>query len=153
VTSFATLEELQERLEWTLDSDEERIAEAALEDASELARSYGRDWVDAATAPRLIRTLVLKACARFMRNPAGYTQSKAGDESVMWSDRGDTALGEVYFTKGEQKMIAQLAGRTDGLSSAPITAWKSTITDNGTVPDGTISGKNFPLYEVGELLS
>ena len=80
---FATLDELKFRLPWTLDTDEERDASGALEDASDLARGYGRDWVDAPDAPRLVRTLVLKAVKRYMNNPEGITQSRAGDETLM----------------------------------------------------------------------
>ena len=64
---IATLKELIQRLDWTLDADELRIAAGALEDASDLARGYGRDW-DTESAPRLVRTLVLKARKRYMNN-------------------------------------------------------------------------------------
>ena len=153
---FATLEELQNRLDWTLDEGEERVAEAALEDASDLARAYGRTWWDETlsenTAPRLVRTLVLKACARYMKNYQGYTQSRAGDETVMWADAAGENLGQVYFTRDEIKMVEGLAGKRTALISVPVIAWRSKPLDNGTVPDGTAAGKNFPMFEVGELL-
>lgn len=154
---FATLDELQNRLDWTMDEGEERVAESALEDASDLARAYGRVWWDETlsmnTAPRLIRTLVLKACARYMKNYQGYTQSKAGDESVMWSDAAGADMGTVHFTKDEIKMIESLAGRRTAVISAPIVAWKiSPVTDQGYVPDGTPAGKDFPMFQAGELL-
>ncbi|GGS24759.1 hypothetical protein GCM10010238_11130 [Streptomyces griseoviridis] len=63
-----------------LDEDEARIATSALDDASDLATTYGRDWPEE-TAPRLVKTLVLKSAARCMRDPEGYTQSRAGDET------------------------------------------------------------------------
>jgi len=62
-------------LDWALDEDERRLAASALEDASDLAREYGRDWTPE-TVPRLVRTLVLAACVRYLRNPDGYTQSR-----------------------------------------------------------------------------
>ena len=142
---FATLDELTGRLDWTLDADELRIAATALEDASDLARGYGRDW-DAATAPRLVRTLVLKACKRYMPNPNGYTQSRAGDETLGWNDAAGENAGTVYFTADEQKLLKGLAGKAPGLVSAPITAWgpqrKRPV---GLVP---VEGgqKPFPLY-------
>jgi len=150
--SFATLEELQNRLDWTLDDGEERVAEAALEDASELARAHGRDWVDAATAPRLVRTLVLKACARYMTNYQGFTQSRAGDESVAWSDKAGEDMGTVYFSRDEIKLLEGMAGRRTSLISAPIVAWQATAgLDNGYRPTGG-SGKDFPMFEIGEQL-
>lgn len=147
---FATLEELGDRLDWTLDDGEERVAESALEDASDMARNYGREWVDAASAPRLIRTLVLKSCSRYMKNYSGYTQSRAGDENVQWSDAAGEDMGTVYFTKDEIKMIESLAGRRTALISAPLTAWNANPNlDTGMVPTG--QGKDFPLFQVGEL--
>ncbi len=68
---FATVEELVDRLDWDLDAKELRMAAAALEDASDLARGIGKEsWVDATVAPRLVRVTVLNACKRYMQNPA-----------------------------------------------------------------------------------
>ncbi|MFE9924271.1 hypothetical protein ACFYQA_22615 [Streptomyces sp. NPDC005774] len=126
MADFATLEELKARLDWTLDADEERVATSALEDASDLARMYsGRDWPDTASAPRLVRTLVLKACKRHMNNPSGYTQSRAGDETLAWSDDQGEDAGTVYFTRDEQAMLAEIGGKRRGLWSAEVTAWNS----------------------------
>jgi hypothetical protein len=142
---LATLQELTNRLDWTLDADELRIAAGALEDASDLARGYGRDW-DAATAPRLVRTLVLKACRRYMNNPNGYTQSRAGDETLGWNDAAGENAGTVYFTADEQKLLQGLAGKASGLVSVPVTAWGS----QRTKPIGWVpvqgGGKPFPLF-------
>jgi hypothetical protein len=145
---FASLEELTARLDWTLDEGEERIAHSSLEDASELARAHGRDW-DADTAPRLVRTLVLKAAARYMKNYQGYITSRAGDETVGWSDKAGEDMGTVYFSRDEIKMLQDLAGRRTALISVPVVAWQvGTEVDNGTRPvEG--GGKNFPMYQVG----
>ncbi|MFH8414361.1 hypothetical protein [Streptomyces collinus] len=148
---FATLEELKARLDWTLDADEERIAASALEDASDLAVHYvGRDWPDAASAPRLIRTLVLKACKRHMNNPAGYTQSRAGDETLGWGDVQGENAGTVYFTPDEQKLLQEIGGRKPGLISAQVTAWNSRRRPvaAGLVPvaEPAPDAKPFPLF-------
>ncbi|MEV7690664.1 hypothetical protein [Streptomyces bungoensis] len=74
-----TLYELKGRLDWNLD-DELRIAVGALDDASDLAATYDRDCPED-TAPRLVKTLTLKSAVRYLRNPNGYTQSRAGVES------------------------------------------------------------------------
>jgi plasmid stabilization system protein ParE len=144
---IGTVAELVARLDWTLNDDELRIAAGALEDASDLARGYGRDW-GAASAPRLVRTLVLKACRRFMNNPNGYTQSRAGDETLGWNDTAGENAGTVYFTAEEQKLLARLAGKPAGLVSVPFTAWSPGPRRHGRpgyVPvDG--NGTVFPLF-------
>lgn len=128
MADFATLDELKARLDWTLDADEERIATSALEDASDLARAYaGRDWTPIATSPRLVRTLVLKACKRYMNNPSGYTQSRAGDETLGWNDDAGDDAGTVRFTRDEQSMLAEIGGRKSGLVSVEVSAWNSCI--------------------------
>jgi hypothetical protein len=158
-TIFATLDELKARLDWTLDADEERIATSALEDASDLAVYHvGRDFADAVSAPRLIRTLVLKACKRYMNNPSGYTQSRAGDETLGWNDDAGENAGTVYFTDDEQKLLSEIGGRKPGLVSAGVSAWNSNIRlyrsrqhrhHGNDLPAGYIpsdSGKDFPFY-------
>jgi plasmid stabilization system protein ParE len=124
--AYATMEDLKARLDWELDEDEERIAGGALEDASDLAAYYGREWAET-SAPRLVRTLVLKAATRYMKNPDGYTQSRAGDETLAWNDRQGENAGTVYFTDEEQKLLISLAGKKPGLMSVPISAWNSKI--------------------------
>lgn len=124
--AYATLEELKNRLDWTLDEDEERIATSALEDASDLAAHYGRDWPED-SAPRMVRTLVLKACKRYLSNPDGFTQSRAGDETLMWNDAAGENAGTVYFTPDEQELLAGLAGRRKTIVSVGVTAWESKI--------------------------
>jgi hypothetical protein len=147
--TFASLEELKKRLDWTLDEGEERVAETALEDASDLARAYGRDW-DTSTAPRLVRTLVLKASARYMKNYQGYILSRAGDETVQWSDKAGEDMGTVYFSKDEIKLIEGLAGRRTSLISVPVVAYAAKAgLDNGYRPI-VGGGKEFPMFEIGE---
>lgn len=143
---FATLSELMNRLDWTLDPSEERIAAAALEDASELARGHGKNWVDAASAPRLVRTLVLSACVRYMKNPESYILSRAGDETVQWEGQGQNA-GVVHFTEDERKLLAALGGKSS-IFSVPVNAWRTqprSYRDQGYVPaaDGT---KPIPMF-------
>ncbi|MFF4054617.1 hypothetical protein ACFYZ0_02335 [Streptomyces sp. NPDC001708] len=151
MADFATLDELKARLDWTLDADEERIAASALEDASDLARMHaGRDWRDAASAPRLVRTLVLKACKRHMNNPSGYTQSRAGDETLGWGDDQGENAGTVYFTKEEKDMLAEIGGKRRGLWSAEVSAWNSRTRPvaAGLVPvaQPTPDAKPFPMF-------
>ncbi|MHC0432204.1 hypothetical protein ACX6XY_18745 [Streptomyces sp. O3] len=117
--AYATLDELKARLDWDLDEDELRIGAGALEDASDLATVYGRDWPEA-TPPRLVRTLVLKSAARYLRNPHGYTQSRAGDETLTWGDAHGRDAGSVYFTREEVRLLEGLAGTWPTLTSVVV---------------------------------
>ncbi|MFE7124036.1 hypothetical protein [Streptomyces sp. NPDC057617] len=143
--AYATLDELKGRLDWQLDDDELRIAGGALEDASDLAATYGRNWPEE-SAPRLVRTLVLKAAARYMRNPNGYTQSRAGDETLGWSDIGRDA-GTVYFTREEIRLLEGIAGQKPGLVSVVVSSWgtKPQPRDAGRVPVD-YGGDAFPMF-------
>ncbi|QXE37125.1 hypothetical protein KQY30_25805 [Streptomyces sp. GMY02] len=140
------MDELKGRLDWELDEDELRIATGALDDASDLAATYGREWPEG-TVPRLVRTLVLKAAARYMRNPNGYTQSRAGDETLAWSDAHGRDAGSVYFTREEIRLLEDLAGRKRGISSVIVSAWgtKPRRGAGGYVPVD-YSGDGFPLF-------
>lgn len=144
--AYATLDELKERLDWDLDNDELRIAAGALEDASDLAAVYGRDWPEA-TPPRLVRTLVLKAAARYVRNPHGYTQSRAGDETLAWGDAHGRDAGSVYFTREEIRLLEGLAGTRPTLTSVIVSAWDSRDRPvrAGLVPVD-YDGKPFPMF-------
>ncbi|WP_372407210.1 hypothetical protein [Streptomyces luteireticuli] len=138
---------MRARLDWPLDDHELRIAASALEDASELAASYGRDWPED-TAPRLVKTLVLKATSRYMRNPNGYTQSRAGDETLAWSEAHGRDAGTVYYTREEIRLLTELGGRKPTLASADVMAWGSKVRPEvtGTVPVGYPGGDQFPLF-------
>lgn len=95
-----------------------------------------------------MRTLVLKASARYMRNPNGYVQSRAGDETLAWSEAHGRDAGTVYFTREEIRLLAELGGRKPVLLSVPVTAWgsKARPDTGGLVPAGYPSGDPFPLF-------
>ncbi|MFF3249732.1 hypothetical protein ACFYWP_01710 [Actinacidiphila glaucinigra] len=148
MANFATLDELKARLDWTLDADEERIATSALEDASDMACLYaGREWSDA-SVPRIVRTLVLKACKRYMNNPSGYTQSRAGDETLGWGDDQGEDAGTVHFSADERKLLQEIGGRKPGLISAQVSAWNSVSrpVSAGLVPVDRPGEKPFPMF-------
>ncbi|AKY03766.1 head-to-tail adaptor [Streptomyces phage Verse] len=147
--AYATLDDLKARLDWELDADEVRIAGGALEDATDLAAHYGRDWDDTAV-PRLVRTLVLKAASRYMKNPDGYTQSRAGDETLGWNDAAGENAGTVYFSDEEIKLLQSLAGKTPGIYSVPLTAYKTKLRSDadGRVPVD-YGGDPFPMFADG----
>lgn len=149
---LATVDELQARLDWVLDAGEQGVAEGALEDLSDDARFYGASsWTDDLVAPRQVKSLVLRAAARFMRNPDGYTQSRAGDETLAWADQGENA-GSAFFTQKEQQMLGRIAGtNTSSIVSVPLEAWgPSKRTGPGLVPvDPTMfeqKPRDFPFF-------
>ncbi|MFI5840551.1 hypothetical protein ACIA8K_12665 [Catenuloplanes sp. NPDC051500] len=158
--AYASLDELKERLDWDLDEGQERIAEAALQDASDLAMEYGREWPEDAP-PRQVRVLVLRAARRFVENPQGYTTSRAGDETVQWSDAAGENAGSVYFTREEQKLLAGIAGRGVGLTSVTASAWGpqstsrrmrkvgETISPSAYVPVNGSPNSPFPYFGDG----
>jgi hypothetical protein len=145
--AYATLDELKGRLDWDLDPDELRIAAGALEDASDMAATYGREWPEE-SAPRLVRTLVLKSAARYLRNPNGYTQSRAGDETLAWSDAHGRDAGTVYFTREEIRLLEELAGRKRGISSVAVSSWGTKLPhrDAGGHVPVDYGGDTFPLF-------
>lgn len=125
MTALATTDELAARLPFVMDTDEEREATGALEDLSDDARHYGRStWDDPATVPAEVKNLVLRAAARHMKNPDGFTSSRAGDENVYWTDRGQDS-GSATFTEAEIKKLKALSGRSTGFHSSTISAWGS----------------------------
>jgi hypothetical protein len=149
--AYATLDELKGRLDWALDDDEERIATNSLVDASALAAHYGREWPDA-QVPQVVKTVVLKACKRYMDNPSGYVTSRAGDETVGWSNAQGADAGTVFFTADEQELIAAAAGKSRyGLYSACVVAYGTDLRQRGRYAAGMVPiepapGKDFPLY-------
>ncbi|MEV4642768.1 hypothetical protein AB0J80_36045 [Actinoplanes sp. NPDC049548] len=133
--AYASLDELKDRLDFDLDEAEVRVAESALNDASDLAMEYGREWPQD-DVPRLVRTLVLRAAKRHVQNPNGYTVSRAGDETLQWNDAAGDNAGVVYFTRDEQKLLAELAGKRHGLTTAPVSAWGPQRTNRRMAPLG-----------------
>ncbi|MFC4334083.1 hypothetical protein [Salininema proteolyticum] len=140
---LAELDDVRARLDADLDEVTEPLAASALAEASDLAREYGRDWVDADRCPRLVRGLVARATARFVRNPDGYARSRSGDESVEWAE-GAAGDGGVFYTEPEIRLIRSLAGRSD-IHSVEVIAWGTRQTDRtGYIP--VEDGKPFPYF-------
>lgn len=146
MSSLATVAELKARCDWTFDADEERSAPGYLEEASDLARAYGRDSWEPANAPRMAKNIVISAVRRFMRNPEGLTQSRAGDETLAWSDIGRDAAS-IYLTSAEIRLLRSLSGG-GGIRTAQVVAWGTTAqVGNGNVPISGYPGeKPFPYY-------
>ena len=146
--ALVELNDLKARLEWTLSPEEESLALGALEDASELVKFYGLPWT-ADSAPGMAKTIVFNAVTRYLRNPDGFIQSRAGDEMVAWSAEGAMSRGSVSLTGDEVDILAALSGRST-LGTVELTAWgPSTYPNNGRVSWAPTNppGKLFPWGE------
>lgn len=148
--TLVIIEDLAEKVPFEMDEMDEREAQGALDSLSDDARFYGSDqWLLAETAPRQVKNLIIRAASRHMKNYDGYTQSRAGDETLAWTDRGHEA-GSAYFTDSEKRTLRALGGKV-GLVSVPIQAWGDRPTGTAFVPVMNIEGKPFPfLMDDGE---
>lgn len=123
---LATVEELQGWLSWDLSAGEEREATGALAVLSDEARSVGDPgWLDDTITPGAVKNLVLKAAARYMKNYDGFTMSRAGDETVQFSDN-KLRSGSAYFTQDERDALAKHAGMGTGWGSVGTYAYGKT---------------------------
>lgn len=156
MAALATTDTLAARLPFVMSADELRDAQGALDDLSDEARYLGNStWVDAEHTPTEVCNLVLKAAARFMKNPDGYTVSRAGDESVGWSDRRTNVdeAGSAYFSSAEKERLRDLGGRQNsGFHSVGMFAFQTQ--PNGTSPEGFVpvegSDYMFPMFSNDE---
>lgn len=119
---LALVEDLSYRVGRTFTDAELPRVEAVLDDASALVRDEaGRSWIDPITGlvtdvPASIRTVVLRASERVVRNPQGFKSESAGDYSFQRAD-ADTS---VYLTERERQIIRRAIGRT-GLWTQRVT--------------------------------
>lgn len=104
--ALTTVEAVTKRLEGEVTPEMLVMIGEYLEDASDQAIYYGeREWTDA-TAPAAVKRIVANAVARFMRNPDGLAQSRAGDETMAWQEIPEA--GSVYFTRQEIERIQRI---------------------------------------------
>lgn len=118
---LVSLSELQARLEWDLSPEEERVAAGALSDLSEDACRYTRQVWTTDTVPGIVKSLILRAAQRYLRNFDGLIQSRAGDETMIWAEV-DREADTAEFTKGEIRRLEAMV-YSPGLISAGTYAW------------------------------
>lgn len=141
---FVELQEVLDQLEFEVDEQGRRQAYRRIEMAGNLCRHYaGIDWTDL-NVPAVVRDITLNVVERYMRNPDAYTQSRAGDETVAWSDRGQGQGLAFYFTEDEREILANLGQPVARIGSMTMTPWRS----RGPLPDVWVpvdyDGKWFP---------
>lgn len=147
---IVSVEELGAKLPFVMDEDDKREAELTLDTLSDDARDLGSPRWDAHNAPRQVRNIILRAANRHMKNYESYTMSRAGDESVSWTDRGDEA-GTAYFTERESSAIRKLAGnRNSGFWSVGLYAYNDPQVKKEVGYASTLdSGEDFPYFADG----
>lgn len=145
MATLLTVDEIKARIDWDLDAGEEKLCLGYLETLSDDARYYaGKEWAAAEDAPPRVRNLILAACVRALRNPDGASQSRAGDETLMWDNRRNEKAGWAYFVDSE---IAELRGMGSGSGYSFGTVQTFAWTDGtgrkdltiGTTPDHVTS--------------
>lgn len=144
---LTSVTEVDKGLDFDLEDDLSHIAMTAIEDLSDDARYFGLStWTSPETTPVQVCRLVRRAAIRYMKNYEGYVTSRAGDETLVWSDLGDQA-GSPYFTDQEKTMLASYQMGRATLTTAGISAWGTKIrpVSAGLVPTGANS-KPFPLF-------
>lgn len=149
--AFADLQDLEDQLDFDLDEQSQRSAVQKLQQASDYASHYaGVEWPES-RCPRIVKSIVLNVVERYVRNPDGYTQSRAGDETLMWDDTG--GRGTFFFTDEEKEILVGLGRRGPKLYSVG-TYYESTAPQSNTIwvpvagtanPPGTDGGM-FPLF-------
>ena len=128
--ALAKLEDLSARLEDEITSQPnyETIATNALADLSDDANFYGSaSWTDT-SVPSVVKSIILRAASRYMKNPDAFTQSRAGDETLAWSDQRDDQAGSAHFAESEIKQIESVAAGNSAVpqfGSVGTYAWNS----------------------------
>jgi hypothetical protein len=149
--ALISLDELADVLDWEMSDEERRLASGVIESLSDEARLTGSTaWLGAYCTPGPVRRIVRTAAARFMRNPDGYVQSRAGDETVVWSDKTRPV---AEFTETEVNAIRSYAGRGN-VTSVPVYGFsyrrKTGPVDRGYVGiTGSPGERPFPFLNPG----
>lgn len=110
--AYATVVDVENRLNRDLDSDEAQIVSVRLEDAELILKSKIPDLVDRVTAGTLNEDLVVmveaEAVLRLIRNPDGYAQETDGNYSYQIDSR--VASGRLEILKSEWALLGVRAG-------------------------------------------
>lgn len=146
MTVIGSLEEVRSRCDWTLTTDDEALAEAALEDASHLARHIAErpSWDDT-NAPPMVKSIILNAVKRYLVNPQGYVMSRSGTESVTWAESLQDRAGGFYFTEEEKGMLRKFrASAQNGLHTVQVMAYNSGTSTTPYRLPVDYGGRSFP---------
>lgn len=142
---LATVADLEARLGRSVtDPDEVARADAALADASTLARLEGRqDWWTAEgglTVPAAVVTVVLTAAKREVTNPDQVISDTVGPFTRR---RADGTTTGVYLTEGEKAIVRRYRATSPGLWTQPTT--RRPVGDDTVWFEDTFGAELFPL--------
>lgn len=121
---LADVADLEVRLDRTFTDAEGPRIEALIDDVSAMVRLVaGKTWVDPldatqVIAPDIVRVIVLRAAARYINNPGGFSAESAGDYS--YQRNGLDERGGLFLTDEEIGWLKKVAGRL-GLWHQPLT--------------------------------
>jgi hypothetical protein len=149
--ALPTAADIQGRLEFDLTDNESgrdltEVANNAIEDLFTEACHYGSSAWTEETLPAVVRTQIIRATVRYMRNPDGFTQSRAGDETVAWGS--DEDAGAAHFTETQIEIIKNAAdAEFPDFGSFGSYAWNNCPAQPNAIyvpVDG--NGSPFPLF-------
>lgn len=106
--ALTTVDSVLALLEETVTEQMKVNIESGIAIASDLARYHGREWSSITACPVPIQRIVAMAVARWIRNPDGFQQNRAGDETLGWFE-GAGDPGEIYFTERDIARIERIA--------------------------------------------
>lgn len=144
-TDLVSFEDASSRLNYRLSEIEQKVLAGAITDASDLARAYGAPAWTAQTVPFGVKAIIYNALRRFMANIDGVLLSRAGDETLQWSDlRART--GTVFFDAEDQARLREAAGTSRRVWSVDSFAYDASRArpDSNMVPVAN-GGSPFPF--------
>lgn len=123
--ALVTRAELEARLDFTLSADQQRMADGAIESLSIQAAYICRLPATATpvTCPAWIKQIILNALELHIRNPDGFSFSRAGEESVGWNSRSPRGL--TFTEEQEEKLRKGTRMSSSGISSISTVAWSA----------------------------
>jgi len=151
--ALPTAADIQGRLEFDLTNNETgkdltQIATNAIEDLFTEACHYGSSAWTEDTLPAVVRTQILRAAVRYLRNPDGFTESRAGDETVEWAI--DSEAGAAHFTPQQIEIIENAASdEIPDFGSMGGYAWNNKPACPQVIFVPVEGGSPFPLLPLG----
>ncbi|MFE3144743.1 hypothetical protein [Streptomyces scopuliridis] len=149
MAALATLDALVARLGRPLDDEAETaLAQAALDDASDLVRHYGLPWTPE-NCPPIVRRVVLRAAERTVRNPENARSEMEGAYQIALPASLPIS-GEL--TDEEQAVVEKAAG-FDDLVSVRITRTDALCRPTTVYVDPEGPGEPIPFSAPDDVLA
>lgn len=148
--ALASVEDVLALLEGTVTDQMLVNIESGIAIASDLARYHGREWAWIDVCPKPVQRIVAMAVARWIRNPDGFQQNRAGDETLGWFE-GSADPGEIYFTDRDIARIERIANpQMSGFGSIQMVAYGSTPPKRDTYVPVASGGADMPWVAADE---